>query len=63
MGNDVTIITVGATMYRALEAADILEQKYGVTADVFDCRSITLWIMNHWSSLFVNWKVLLLGCV
>ena len=41
VGNDVTIITVGATMYRALEAADILEQKYGVTADVFDCRSIT----------------------
>ena len=27
-------------MYRALEAADILEQKYGLTADVFDCRSI-----------------------
>ena len=24
----------------ALEAADILEQKYGLTADVFDCRSI-----------------------
>ena len=41
VGNDVTIITVGATMYRALEAADILEQKYGVTADVFDCRSIS----------------------
>ena len=27
-------------MYRALEAADILEQKYGLTAGVFDCRSI-----------------------
>ena len=40
-GQDVTLITVGATMYRALEAADVLEQKYGMTADVFDCRSIT----------------------
>jgi 2-oxoisovalerate dehydrogenase E1 component len=40
-GKDITLITVGATMYRALEAADILEQKYGLTADVFDCRSIT----------------------
>jgi len=39
-GKDITIITVGATMYRALEAADLLEQKYGLTADVFDCRSI-----------------------
>jgi 2-oxoisovalerate dehydrogenase E1 component len=39
-GKDLTIITVGATMYRALEAADILEQKYGVTSDVYDCRSI-----------------------
>ena len=40
-GKDITLITVGATMYRALEAADVLEQKYGLTADVFDCRSIT----------------------
>ena len=39
-GKDITLITVGATMYRALEAADILEQKYGLTADGFDCRSI-----------------------
>lgn len=41
VGKDITLITVGATMYRALEAADILEQKYGVTCDVFDCRSIS----------------------
>ena len=34
------MITVGATMYRALEAADVLEQKYGLTVDFFDCRSI-----------------------
>ena len=39
-GGDITIITVGATLYRALEAADILEEKYGMKADVWDCRSI-----------------------
>ncbi len=41
VGNDITIITVGATLYRALEAADTLQEKYGVSTDVFDCRSIT----------------------
>jgi len=40
-GSDVTILTVGATLYRALEAADILEEKYGVSAEVIDARSIT----------------------
>jgi 2-oxoisovalerate dehydrogenase E1 component len=39
-GKDITIITIGATLYRALEAADILSQKYGLEADVWDCRSI-----------------------
>ena len=39
-GDDVTIITIGATLYRALEAADTLKEKYGMTADVWDCRSI-----------------------
>ncbi len=39
-GKDITIITIGATLYRALEAADTLSQKYGVEADVWDCRSI-----------------------
>ena len=39
-GKDVTIITIGATLYRALEAADTLSSKYGVEADVWDCRSI-----------------------
>ncbi len=40
-GKDLTLITVGATLYRALEAADILEQKYGLTCDVWDCRTLT----------------------
>ena len=39
-GKDVTIVTVGATLYRALEAADELEQKYNMTAEVIDARFI-----------------------
>lgn len=39
-GKDITILTVGATLYRALEAADILEEKYGMTAEVIDARSL-----------------------
>jgi 2-oxoisovalerate dehydrogenase E1 component len=39
-GNDVTILTVGATLYKALEAAKILEEKYHVSAEVIDARSI-----------------------
>ncbi len=39
-GNDITILTVGATLYRALEAADILQEKYGLSAEVIDARSI-----------------------
>jgi 2-oxoisovalerate dehydrogenase E1 component len=37
-GRDVTIITLGATLYRALEAADELQAKYGVSAEVIDAR-------------------------
>ena len=39
-GRDLTLVTVGATLYRALEAADDLEKKYGLTADVIDARFI-----------------------
>jgi len=39
-GNDVTIVTIGATLYRAIEAAETLEQKYGVSAEVIDLRFI-----------------------
>ncbi len=39
-GKDVTIITIGATMYRALEAADLMQEKYGLSAEVIDCRFI-----------------------
>lgn len=37
-GADLTILTVGATMYRALEAAKILQDTYGVSAEVWDAR-------------------------
>ncbi len=37
-GNDITIITVGPTLYKALEAADQLVQRYHMTADVIDLR-------------------------
>ena len=40
-GRDVTIITLGATLYRALDAAKELEEKYGVSAEVIDLRFIT----------------------
>lgn len=39
-GKDLTILTVGATLYRALEAADILEEKWGLSAEVIDARTI-----------------------
>lgn len=39
-GKDLTILTVGATLYRALDAAKILEEKYGVSAEIIDARSI-----------------------
>ncbi|MCM8899634.1 dehydrogenase [Caldicoprobacter algeriensis] len=39
-GKDITILTVGAMLYRALEAAKILENKYGMSAEVIDARSI-----------------------
>ncbi len=37
-GQDLTIITIGATLYRALEAAEELAEKYGISAEVYDAR-------------------------
>jgi 2-oxoisovalerate dehydrogenase E1 component len=39
-GKDVTILTIGATLYRALDAAKELEEKYGMSAEVIDARSL-----------------------
>jgi 2-oxoisovalerate dehydrogenase E1 component len=39
-GKDLTILTIGATLYRALEAAKTLEEKWGISCEVIDARSI-----------------------
>lgn len=39
-GSDVTILTIGATLYRALDAAIKLEEKYNMSAEVIDARSL-----------------------
>ncbi|MBR3287695.1 MAG: dehydrogenase [Bacteroidales bacterium] len=39
-GKDVTFLTIGATLYRALQAADMLKEKYGMEAEVIDARSM-----------------------
>lgn len=37
-GQDITIVTIGATLYRALQAADELQDKHGISAEVIDAR-------------------------
>ena len=39
-GTDVTILTIGSTLYTAIEAAEVLQEKYGISAEVIDARSI-----------------------
>ena len=39
-GTDVTLVTVGAALYRALEAAEQLQTRYGLEAEVIDTRFI-----------------------
>jgi 2-oxoisovalerate dehydrogenase E1 component len=39
-GKDITIATIGATLYKALDAAKILETKYGLDAEIIDIRFI-----------------------
>ncbi len=39
-GKDLTILSVGATLYRALAAADELAERYGVSCEVIDARSL-----------------------
>ncbi len=39
-GADLTLVTVGATLYRALEAAELLRARYGLSAEVIDARFI-----------------------
>lgn len=39
-GKDITILTIGATLYRALDAAALLEEKYDMSAEIIDARSL-----------------------
>ena len=39
-GKDITLLTIGATLYRAVEAATILAEKYGLSAEIIDARSL-----------------------
>jgi 2-oxoisovalerate dehydrogenase E1 component len=39
-GKDLTILSVGATLYRVLEATAILEREHGIRCEVIDARSI-----------------------
>ncbi|MCK5136728.1 MAG: dehydrogenase [Bacteroidales bacterium] len=39
-GEDITILTIGATLYRAMEAADLLKEKYDMSAEIIDARSL-----------------------
>ena len=39
-GKDLTMITLGATLYTALKAAEALKERYGVDAEVIDMRFV-----------------------
>lgn len=39
-GTDITILTIGSTLYVALKAAETLQSKYGMSAEVIDARSL-----------------------
>ncbi len=39
-GKDLTILTIGPTLYRALKAADIFKDRFGIECEVIDARSV-----------------------
>ncbi len=39
-GKDVTILTIGSTLYRAVEAADRLAKEFSMSAEIIDARSL-----------------------
>ncbi len=39
-GKDITILSIGATLYQVLKVADILNDKYGLSAELIDARSL-----------------------
>ncbi|MBQ4047231.1 MAG: dehydrogenase [Clostridia bacterium] len=40
VGKDITILSVGASLYAAVEAAKQLQEKYGLEAEIIDARSL-----------------------
>ncbi len=40
-GNDLTILTIGSTLYTAIKAADLLKEKYNLSAEIIDARSLS----------------------
>lgn len=40
VGDDITVLTVGATLYRAVDAAKELEEKYGISAEIINLSSL-----------------------
>ncbi len=40
VGSDLTILTVGATLYRAIEAAETLQKDYNLSCEIIDARSL-----------------------
>lgn len=39
-GDDITILTIGATLYKAVEAAKTLEEKHGLSAEIINLHSL-----------------------
>lgn len=39
-GRDITILSIGATLYPVMKVADILQQNYNLSAEVIDARSL-----------------------
>ncbi len=40
-GSDLTILSIGSTLYTAIKAADILKEKYNLSAEIIDARSLS----------------------
>ncbi|HQK67962.1 MAG TPA: thiamine pyrophosphate-dependent enzyme [Bacteroidales bacterium] len=39
-GGDITILSIGATLYQVIKVADTLQQKYGISAEIIDARTL-----------------------
>jgi len=39
-GSDITILTIGSTLYVAMKAAETLQSSYGLSAEIIDARSL-----------------------